>query len=64
VLRLAPDGRCWTLLTALDEIKGFEESVGGRKPRVEDREAAVLIVGGGHAGLSIAARLKALASTR
>jgi len=60
VLRLAPDGRCWTLLTALDEIKGFEESVGGRKPRVEDREAAVLIVGGGHAGLSIAARLKAL----
>jgi putative flavoprotein involved in K+ transport len=55
-LRLAPDGKCWTLLTALDEIKGFEE----RRPRGTDREPAVLIVGGGHAGLSIAARLKAL----
>ncbi|HET7765043.1 MAG TPA: NAD(P)/FAD-dependent oxidoreductase [Burkholderiales bacterium] len=63
VVRLAPEGKgwkCWTLLTALDEIRGREESAGGRRPRGEDREPAVLIVGGGHAGLSIAARLKAL----
>ena len=83
VVRLTPgSNRAWTLLTALDEIKGLEESVGGRRPRGEaysrdfrgpnwldrrkaaaaysDRDPAVLIVGGGHAGLSIAARLKAL----
>jgi putative flavoprotein involved in K+ transport len=72
----------WTLLTAVDEIKGFEESVGSRRPRgasysrdfqgpnwldqrkaaaaYEDRDPAVLIVGGGHAGLSIGARLRQL----
>jgi hypothetical protein len=55
VLRLDPDGRCWTLLTALDEMK-----VSGRRPRDAERDPAVLIVGGGHAGLSIAARLKGL----
>ena len=83
VVRLIPDSaRAWTLLTALDELKGFEESVGNRRPRgesysrdfrgpnwldrrkaaaaYEDRDPAVLVVGGGHAGLSIAARLKAL----
>src|SRR5262245_24034474 len=85
VLRLVPEGdawKCWTLLTALDEIRGFEESVGDRRPHgeaysrdfrgpnwldkreaaseYEGREPTVLIVGGGHAGLSIAARLKAL----
>jgi cation diffusion facilitator CzcD-associated flavoprotein CzcO len=83
VVRLIPDGaRAWTLLTALDELKGFEESVGSRRPRGEaysrdfrgpnwldrrkaaaaysDRDPEVLVVGGGHAGLSIAARLKAL----
>ena len=53
VLRLAPDGKCWTLLTSLEEIEGL-----GKKAR--DTDPAVLIVGGGHAGLSIAARLKAL----
>ena len=85
VLRLVlldekPQG--WTLLTAIDELKGFEESVGSRRPRgesysrdfhgpnwldkrrasaaYEDREPAVLVVGGGHAGLSIAARLRQL----
>jgi cation diffusion facilitator CzcD-associated flavoprotein CzcO len=52
VLRLI-DGRCWTLLTALEELEGA-----GKKAR--DRGPAALIVGGGHAGLSIAARLKAL----
>jgi putative flavoprotein involved in K+ transport len=67
--------RCWTLLTAADELKGFEE----RRPTGEaysrdfrgpnwldlrrqsityaDREPTVLVVGGGHAGLAIAARL-------
>jgi cation diffusion facilitator CzcD-associated flavoprotein CzcO len=83
VLRLLPEnGKCWTLHTALDELKGFEESVGSRRPRGEsysrdfcgpnwldrrkaaaasaDRDPAVLVVGGGHAGLSIAARLKQL----
>jgi putative flavoprotein involved in K+ transport len=85
VLRLIPEGemyKCWTLLTALDEIKGFEESIGRRRPRgesysrdfrgpnwldlrkaaaaYEDRDPAVLVVGGGQAGLSIAARLKQL----
>ena len=72
----------WTLLTALDELKGFEESVGSRRPRgesysrdfrgpnwldrrkaaasYEDRDPTVLVVGGGHAGLSIGARLRQL----
>src|SRR5215831_17762173 len=53
VLRLASDGKCWTLLTALEELERA-----GKKSR--DRDPAVLIVGGGHAGLSIAARLKTL----
>ena len=74
--------QAWTLLTAADEIKGFEEITGSRRPRgesysrdfrgpnwldqriasaaYEDREPDVLIVGGGHAGLSIAARLRHL----
>jgi cation diffusion facilitator CzcD-associated flavoprotein CzcO len=85
VLRLIPEGdmyKCWTLLTAADEIKGYEESVGRRRPKGEaysrefrgpnwldlrkqsisyaDRDPAVLVVGGGHAGLSIAARLRQL----
>jgi len=85
VLRLIPEGelyKCWTVLTAADEIKGYEESVGRRRPRgesysrdfrgpnwldlrkaaarYEDRDPAVLVVGGGQAGLSIAARLKQL----
>ena len=83
VVRLIPgSARAWTLLTALDELKGFEESVGSRRPRGEsysrdfrgpnwldrrkaaacydDRDPEVLVVGGGHAGLSIAARLKQL----
>jgi thioredoxin reductase len=88
VLRLLPETgedeepKAWTLLTALDELKGFEEQVGRRRPRGEaysrdfagpnwlglrkasaeysDREPGVLVVGGGHAGLSIAARLAQL----
>jgi cation diffusion facilitator CzcD-associated flavoprotein CzcO len=74
--------KAWTLLTALDELKGFEEQQGKSRPRGEaysrdfrgpnwldlrkaeaayaDRDPVVLIVGGGHAGLSAAARLKQL----
>jgi cation diffusion facilitator CzcD-associated flavoprotein CzcO len=88
ILRLIPDAadggrlKAWTLLTALDELKGFEEQLGASRPRgqaysrdfrgpnwldlrkastqYEDRDPDVLVVGGGQAGLSIAARLKQL----
>jgi cation diffusion facilitator CzcD-associated flavoprotein CzcO len=88
VLRLIPDIndgnslQAWTLLTALDEIKGFEEQAGRSRPngksysrdfrgpnwldlrnvaaKYVDRDPSVLVVGGGQAGLSIAARLTQL----
>ena len=88
VLRLIPDVndgdklKAWTLLTALDEIKGFEEQIGRARPKGQsysrdfrgpnwldlrtsaaeyvDRDPIVLVVGGGQAGLSIAARLTQL----
>jgi cation diffusion facilitator CzcD-associated flavoprotein CzcO len=88
ILRLVPDAsdgnrlKAWTLLTALDELKGFEEQQGISRPRGQsysrdfrgpnwldlrkasaeyaDRDPDVLVVGGGHAGLTIAARLKQL----
>jgi cation diffusion facilitator CzcD-associated flavoprotein CzcO len=86
VLRLTPaaDGtlKAWTLLTALDELKGHEEHVGRARPSGQaysrdfhgpnwldkrksaaaytDHDPAVLVVGGGQAGLSIAARLTQL----
>jgi hypothetical protein len=88
VLRLtldADDGgtfKAWTLLTALDEIKGHEERLGRSRPQgkaysrdfrgpnwldlrkaaaeYDDRDPTVLVVGGGQAGLSIAARLAQL----
>ncbi len=88
VLRLtgdADDGsafKAWTLLTALDEIKGHEERLGRSRPQGKaysrgfhgpnwldlrkaaaqygDRDPAVLVVGGGQAGLAIAARLAQL----
>jgi putative flavoprotein involved in K+ transport len=74
--------KAWTLLTALDEIKGYEEKLGRERPRGEaysrdfrgpnwldlrqaateyaDRDPEVLVVGGGQAGLTIAARLTQL----
>ncbi|MFT5182687.1 MAG: hypothetical protein ACI8S3_002580, partial [Alphaproteobacteria bacterium] len=87
VLRLVPNAdqgllQAWTLLTALDQIAGFEEATGTARPSGEsysrdfhgpnwldqrqaaiaygDREPEVLVVGGGQAGLSIAARLTQL----
>jgi putative flavoprotein involved in K+ transport len=88
IVRLIPDGddggrlKAWTLLTALNELKGFEELLGARRPRGQsysrdfrgpnwldqrkvsrdyaDRDPVVLVVGGGQAGLAIAARLKQL----
>jgi cation diffusion facilitator CzcD-associated flavoprotein CzcO len=74
--------KAWTLLTALDELKGFEEPLGAARPRGQSyardfrgpnwldlRKSAadyttsdpdVLVVGGGQAGLSIAARCRQL----
>jgi cation diffusion facilitator CzcD-associated flavoprotein CzcO len=85
VVRLIEDDgapKAWTLLTALDQIKGHEEQFGRtrhqdkvysrdfrgpnwldqRRASAEyaDRDPAVLVVGGGQAGLSIAARLTQL----
>jgi putative flavoprotein involved in K+ transport len=87
VVRLMPDAgddrlKAWTLLTALEELKGHEEQVGKLRPHGEsysrdfrgpnwldlrkaaaayaDHDPTVLVVGGGQAGLSIAARLSQL----
>ena len=88
VVRLRPEAdhentpRAWTLLTALDEIKGHEEQLGRSRPQAKaysrdfrgpnwfdvrqaageyaDRDPAVLVVGGGQAGLSAAACLTQL----
>src|SRR3954465_11930261 len=87
IVRLVRDERdgalkAWTLLTTLEELKGFEEQIGTARPRGEaysrdfrgpnwlelrksaaeypGRDPGVRVVGGGQAGLSIAARLKQL----
>jgi cation diffusion facilitator CzcD-associated flavoprotein CzcO len=88
ILRLVPDAadgnqpKAWTLLTALEELKGFEEEQGSTRPRGKaysrdfrgpnwldlrkasaayaDHDPTVLVVGGGQAGLAVAARLKQL----
>ena len=81
VVRLLADqpSQAWVLLTALEELKGFEDKVDKRRPGGEafsrnfggdnwldqrnrsqayiDRDPTVLIVGGGQAGLALAARL-------
>ncbi len=59
------DGRAWTLLTTLQELKGFEEKSGrtresGLEHRTENRPPYVAIVGGGQCGIALAARLKRL----
>jgi putative flavoprotein involved in K+ transport len=81
VLRLLADkpSQAWVLSTSLEELKGFEEKLGTRRPTgtewahnfgganwldqrlrsqaYVEREPTVLVVGGGQAGLGIAARL-------
>lgn len=83
-LREETDGRvlATTLLTTLQELEGFEERRGARRPHgtaysrtfggqnwkdlreaeraYADRDPEVLIVGGGQAGLTMAARLRAI----
>lgn len=83
IIRLR-NGRCWTLLTTLGELKGHEETICSRRPlgapesyrsgrptwRMQrEQEAAelgqtrqpyCLIVGAGHCGLALGARLKQL----
>ena len=73
------DLRVWLLVTTLQELRGFEEQTGARRPTgnqyamnktpnnwwddrlreraFEDRDPQVMIVGAGHAGLILAARL-------
>jgi putative flavoprotein involved in K+ transport len=54
------NGRAWTLLTTLQELKGFEEKreTGFESPAAQDPYVA--IVGGGQCGIALAARLKRL----
>jgi putative flavoprotein involved in K+ transport len=65
-VRLDARGRCLTLLTALREFKGFEEAARSERIGIAGDESGraeqpyVLIVGGGHCGLGLAARLKRL----
>ena len=54
---------CWTLLTTLQELRGFEEirdPGNGSKPSSEAAKPYVVIVGGGQGGIALAARLKRL----
>jgi putative flavoprotein involved in K+ transport len=64
------NSHAWTLLTTLQELKGFEEKAGVNRvklppPPTEEhlgllRQPYVLIVGGGQGGIALAARLKRL----
>jgi hypothetical protein len=80
VVRLVPtktgEWKAHTVLTNLEELKGFPEKIGALRNQEPDHgrwaerrrhetafegvEPSVLIVGGGHCGLTLAARLKAL----
>jgi putative flavoprotein involved in K+ transport len=57
-LRLS-GGKCWTLLTTLQELKGFEEQRATGKERTIG-DPYVVIIGGGQGGIALAARLKRL----
>lgn len=76
LLRLLPDGTAWTISTALDSLRlpeALEAPAYANDVRApnwldnreaarayKDRDPVVLIVGGGHAGLCCAARLRDL----
>ena len=88
IVRLCPESvdggryKAWTILTALEELVGYEETTGANRPTgqsysrdfhgpnwleqrqeteaYKDRDPAALVVGGGQAGLSVAARLTQL----
>ena len=51
--------QAWTLLTTLQELKGFEERRESGQP-AQPKAPYVLIVGGGQGGIALAARLKRL----
>ena len=53
-------GRCWTLLTTLQELKGYEEQRDAPRAAAPAPEPYCLIVGGGQGGIALAARLKRL----
>ncbi len=53
------DERCWTLLTTLQELRGFEEKREAQSSPPA-KEPYVVIVGGGQGGIALAARLKRL----
>ncbi len=54
------DRRAWTLLTALQELKGFEERRDAGPEGTPQQAPYVAIVGGGQCGIALAARLKRL----
>jgi putative flavoprotein involved in K+ transport len=59
------DGRAWTLLTALRELKGHEEAAGPRRAHYVRHDSGtaepyVVIIGGGQGGIALGARLKRL----
>jgi putative flavoprotein involved in K+ transport len=65
VVRLR-NGRCWMLLTVMRDLIGHEETAGTRRPISPTQrhdtadEPYCLIVGAGHSGLALGARLKQL----
>jgi putative flavoprotein involved in K+ transport len=69
VVRLR-NGRCWTLMTSMRELQQHEETAGARRPSGHVPTAPVtvhntnepycLIIGAGHSGLALGARLKQL----
>jgi len=52
--------QAWTLLTTLQELKGFEERRESNEASPAAKAPFVLIVGGGQGGIALAARLKRL----
>jgi len=56
------NGKAWTLLTTLQELKGFEEKRLSSHESIssQDDSPYVVIIGGGQGGIALAARLKRL----